>query len=77
MVCLHVFPYHLLIWRVHGPYPEAPSFFRLYIIIPKKKKGHNQKGTTLEPLGKGVPLCLLLGPVYVPHELTAFPLCPS
>ena len=34
-------------------YPEAPRqfLFGLYIIIPKEKVTHNQKGTTLEPLG--------------------------
>ena len=34
-------------------YPRAQRqfFFGQYIIIPKKKIGHKQKGTTLEPLG--------------------------
>ena len=30
--------------------------FGPYILIPKKKIGHNQKGTTLEPLGIFGPL---------------------
>ena len=35
-------------------YPRAQRwfFFGQYIIIPKKKISHNQKGTTLQPLGK-------------------------
>ena len=30
---------------------QCSSFFGQYIAIPKPKIGHNQKGTTLEPLG--------------------------
>ena len=42
-------------------------------IIPKKKIGHNQKGTTLEPLGRNrvwdaVAVC-------ISREASTFPLC--
>ena len=32
---------------------QMQFLFGQYILIPKKKIGHNQKGTTLEPLGTG------------------------
>ena len=37
---------------LYSRYPEAPK--ALEIIIPRKKIGHSQKGTTLEPLGMDI-----------------------
>ena len=34
------------------PKGEDVVLFWQYIIIPEKKTSHNQKGTTLEPLGR-------------------------
>ena len=45
---------YYLVWGLPRGSNVVP-FWVVYYIVPKKKIGHNQKGTTLEPLG----------PVYV------------
>ena len=44
-------------WNHFGPFWDRfgtilGPFWDQYIVIPKEKRSHNQKGTTLEPLGR-------------------------
>ena len=51
-------------------------FFGQYILLPKKKIGHNHKGTTLEPMGdvSRRPLGVLLAPGLLLAEVLQWPL---